>query len=184
MFVEMDDHVIAVGGTAGIPDRIALLKEVVPNKPIKYGVLTHHHSDHILGAQAYAAEGATVITAQAHENVVRTATEDKSLKVETVKDKRSFKSGNRELEIIDVGPTDHTEHLLVAYLPKEGILFEADHFGLRAAGNINPASKSTQAFAKNLKTNKIKAKKILSAHSAIVASKDDLAKAIKLAESL
>lgn len=184
MFIEMKDHVIAVGGTAGIPERIALLKEVLPNKPIKYGVMTHHHSDHILGVQAYADEGAVVIAAESHENVIRSATDNKKLIVETVKKRRIFKSGDREIRIIDVGPTQHSEHLLVAYLPKEGILFQADHFNLSNAGNIRPASKSTQDFAENIKSAKIKATKIFSAHSSQVATHNDLAKAIKLGKKL
>ena len=40
MFVEMDDHIIAVGGTAGIPDRIAELRKVVADKPIRYAVIS------------------------------------------------------------------------------------------------------------------------------------------------
>lgn len=184
MFVEMDDHVISVGGTAGIAERIALLKEVVPNKPIKYGVLTHHHSDHILGAQDYAQEGAVVIAASAHEKVIRDGTENKDLKIETVNKKRSFKSGDREVKIIDVGPTEHAEHLLVAYLPKEGIIFEADHFGLRSVGNVAPAGPSTRTFAKSLQRNKIKVKSIVSAHSAIVATGSDLKSALDKAEKL
>jgi glyoxylase-like metal-dependent hydrolase (beta-lactamase superfamily II) len=184
MFVEMDDYVIAVGGTAGISERIKLLKEVVPSKPIKYGVLTHHHNDHVLGAQDYAEEGAVVIAATTHEKVIRDSTENKKLKIETVDKKRTFKSGNRKLHVIDIGPTDHAEHLLVAYLPEEGIVFEADHFGLRSAGNISPASPATRAFAKSLQRNKINAKSIISAHSAIVASKDDLNSALKKAKKL
>lgn len=184
MFVEMDDHVIAVGGTAGISDRIALLKEVVKNKPIKYGVLTHHHSDHILGAQDYAEEGAVVIAASKHEKVIRDSTENKKLIIEVVNKKRVFKNGNRELHVIDIGPTEHAEHLLVAYLPQEGIIFEADHFGLRSAGNVAPANPSTRAFAKSLERNKINVKTILSAHSAIIASESDLQNALDKAKNL
>ena len=182
MFIEMDDHVIAVGGTAGIPERIALLKEVVPNKPIKYGVITHHHSDHILGAQAYAEEGAMVIAASAHEKVIRDSTENKQLKIETVNKKRTFKSNDREVQVIDIGPTEHTEHLLVAYLPQEGIVFEADHFSLRSAGNVAPADPATRAFAQSLQRNKIKVKSILSSHSALIATGDDLQSALDKAE--
>src|SRR6185437_12724390 len=36
-------------------------KQRFPGRPIKYLVLTHHHMDHIGGARAYVAEGATVI---------------------------------------------------------------------------------------------------------------------------
>ncbi|VAW46739.1 hypothetical protein MNBD_GAMMA02-227 [hydrothermal vent metagenome] len=184
LFVEMDDHVIAIGGTAGIPERIGLLKEVVPNKPIKYGVLTHHHGDHIVGGQAYAEEGTIILTAAAHEQVVRDSIEHDSYKLETIKDQRTFTGKQHELQIIDVGPTDHAEHILVAYLPKAGILFQADHFGLRSPGNINPAGQATQDFAQSLKKHKIKAKSILSAHSALVATDADLNTALKLAKEL
>ncbi len=184
MFIEMDDHVVAVGGTAGIPERIALLKEVVPNKPIKYGVLTHHHNDHIVGAQAYADEGTVVIAAAAHEKVISDSTENKTLKIETVKTRRKFNSGDRELQIIDIGPTEHTEHLLIAYLPKEGIMFEADHFGARSFEHIAPASPAARSFAKSLKRNNIKAKSIFSAHSPVAASADNLKTAVEKAKNL
>ncbi len=184
MFIEMEDHVISVGGTAGIPDRIALLKEVVPNKPIKYGVMTHHHSDHIVGAGPYAEEGAEVIAAVAHEQVIRETTNNDKLKISTVKDSRTFESGGRKVEVIDIGPTNHTEHLLVAYLPKEGIVFQADHFGVRAPGDVAPANPTTKDFAAALKKHGIKAKSIVSAHSAIVASDADLKSALDQAKRL
>ncbi len=184
MFIEMDDHVISVGGTAGIPERIALLKEAVPNKPIKYGVMTHHHSDHILGVEPYAAEGAVVIAAAAHEKVIRDSTEHEQLTMETVNKSRTFKSGDREVQVIDIGPTNHTEHLLVAYLPKEGIVFQADHFGVRAPGDVAPANPTTKDFAAALKKHKIKAKAIVSAHSAIVATEADLNSALEQAKRL
>ena len=184
MFVEMEDYVVAVGGTAGIPERISLLKEVVSNKPIKFGVMTHHHNDHVLGGQAYADEGSIVIASRAHEKVIRDSTENKKLKIETVNTKRIFKSGDRELHVIDIGPTEHAEHLLIAYLPKEGIIFEADHFGLRSAGNIPPAGPSTRSFAKSLQRNNVKVKSIVSAHSPIVASNTDLQSALDKAKKL
>src|SRR5258708_35395151 len=41
---------------------IAEIKKTIPNKPIRYVVVTHHHFDHSGGIRTYAAEGATVIT--------------------------------------------------------------------------------------------------------------------------
>ena len=128
LFVEMDDHIVAIGGTAGIPDRIKAMREKIKDKPIKYGVMTHHHSDHVVGVSAYQAEDAVVLTVKEHEAVMRAAATDAdSLKLQFVQDKFVF-DASRRLEIIDIGPTPHSEHLLVAWLPKEGILFEADHF--------------------------------------------------------
>ncbi len=179
MFVEMQDYIIAVGGTAGSSDRIEKLREVVPDKPIQYGVITHHHFDHILAVSAYEAEGATVLASKAHKKVVMEAAKDgKSLKLKSVNKKHTLKDKTRRVEVIDIGPTAHTEHLLIAYLPKEGIVFEADHFSMPQAGPVPPAVPSTKSFAKALKKHKIKAKTLLSAHSPRPGTMKDLHEAI------
>ena len=180
MFVEMDDYVVAIGGTAGIPDRIEQLREVVQDKPIKFGVMTHHHFDHVLGVPAYEAEGAMVIAATTHESVIRDAAEDgDSLKLKTVDDRYVIEDKNRRVEIIDIGPTAHTEHLLIAWLPQEGILFEADHFALPANGTIPPAVSSTKTFAGALIEHGIDPDKMLSAHSPRVGTMNDLQAALE-----
>jgi glyoxylase-like metal-dependent hydrolase (beta-lactamase superfamily II) len=180
MFVDMGDYVFAAGGTAGIPDRIESLREVVGGKPIKYGMLTHHHFDHVMGVSAYESEGATLIAATAHEQVARRAAEDgDALKVKLVKDRMTLEGDSRTVEIIDIGPTAHTEHLLVAYLPDEGILFEADHFALPRVGPIPPAVTSTQTFAEALGREELGVKKIYSAHSPRAATMDDLREALE-----
>ena len=180
MFVEMDDYVVAVGGTAGIPDRIEQLREVVPDKPIKYGVMTHHHFDHVLGVPVYEAEGATVVGATAHETVIREAAEDgDSLKLKTVDDRFVIEDKNRRVEIIDIGPTAHTEHLLVAWLPEEGILFQADHFSLPANGSLPPAVSSTKTFAGALIEHGLEPVKILAAHSPRIGTMKELQAAIE-----
>lgn len=178
MFVEMEDHVVAVGGTAGIPDRIDLLKEVT-DKPVKYGVLTHHHFDHVLGTQAYAEAGATILVHPAHLTVAKDSLQDQpNAAFESVKKKRVLKDKTQRVEIFDIGPTAHTEHLLVAWLPDQGILFEADHFALPASGPVPPAVSSTKSFAKALKKRGLKPTKIASAHSPRVATMEDLQAAL------
>ena len=39
---------------------LAEAKKLVPNKPVKYVLTTHHHFDHVGGLRTYVAEGATV----------------------------------------------------------------------------------------------------------------------------
>jgi len=180
MFVDMGDYVFAAGGTAGIPDRIESLREVVGDKPIEYGMLTHHHFDHVMGVSAYESEGATLIAAAAHENVARGAAENgDALKVKLVNDRMTLEGARRTVEIIDIGPTAHTEHLLVAYLPDEGILFEADHFTLPRVGPIPPAVTSTQTFAEALGRLELGIKLIYTAHSSRPATMDDLRTALE-----
>jgi glyoxylase-like metal-dependent hydrolase (beta-lactamase superfamily II) len=181
MFVEMGDHVIAVGGTAGIEDRIKALREVVKDKPIRFGVMTHHHNDHVLGVPAYQAEDATVLTVKEHEAVVRAAATDAgSLKLQLVEDKYVFDDGNRQLEIVDIGPTPHVEHLLVAWLPAEGILFEADHFPNPTNGQMQPAQPVTKRLAEAIEERGMDVKIIVGAHSPRIASIDDLRQSLAL----
>jgi glyoxylase-like metal-dependent hydrolase (beta-lactamase superfamily II) len=180
MFVDMGDYVFAAGGTAGIPDRIDLLREVVDDKPIRYGMLTHHHFDHVLGVPAYEEEGAMVIAAKPHERIVRRkANNAELLDLVLVEDRMTLETDSQTVEIIDIGPTAHTEHLLVAYLPEEGILFEADHFALPLVGPIPPATTSTRSFSVALARQDLSVQKIVSAHSPKVATPDDLQAALE-----
>lgn len=179
LFVDMGEYIFAAGGTAGIPDRIELLREVAGDKPIRYGMLTHHHFDHVLGVAAYEDEGATVIASSAHEAIIRRSAGDgDNLDIDLVDGRKVIEAGGRRIEIIDIGPTAHTEHLLVAWLPEEGILFEADHFSLPQAGPIPPAVDSTRSFAAALRRLELEPARIASAHSPRVATMDDLQTAI------
>jgi len=166
----MGDYIFAAGGTGGSPDRLESLREVVGDKPVRYGLMTHHHFDHVLAVPSYEEEGATIIASTAHERIIRRAagdTEGVSLKL--VDDRMTLESENRRIEIIDIGPTAHTDHLLVAYLPEEGILFEADHFAVPRSGPIPPA----------LERLDLDVKALLSAHSPRVGTWEDLQTALR-----
>ena len=177
MFVEMDDYVLAVGGTAAVAASTASLGEVT-DKAIRYGVLTHQHSDHLLAVPTYVDAGVTLIAASAHEQVVRDAAPaEADVQLELVADRRVLNDGRR-VELIDIGPTAHTEHLLVAWLPDEKLLFEADHFAMPRVGPIPPAVASTRSFSDALAKAGIEADRIASAHSPVIGTPSDLNKAV------
>ena len=58
--------------------------------------------------------------------------------------------------------------------PKEGIIFEADHFAMPLVGPVPPVASSTQSFSKALQENEIKVKLIASAHRPRVGTMSDL----------
>ena len=63
--VEFRDHVAVIEAPLNEERSLAVIEEVmslVPNKPIRFIVNTHHHWDHLGGLRAYVHEGATVIT--------------------------------------------------------------------------------------------------------------------------
>ncbi len=178
LFVEMDDHVVAIGGTQTVPASIAEMRKVIADKPIRYGVLTHHHSDHVPGAAAYAAEGATIITFKENETVVRKAAGSDDAKLEFVEDSMTLTDGSRSVVLYNIGPTPHAENILIAYLPDQGIIFEADHFPQPLNGVIPPAVPATVAFAAALDKLDLQYTKIVGAHSPRVASPADLKTAL------
>src|SRR5262249_39566862 len=65
--VEFKDHVMLLEAGQSIARGsayVAEVKKLVPNKPIRYVMSTHPHSDHTGGLPALVAEGATIITHQ------------------------------------------------------------------------------------------------------------------------
>src|SRR5690606_22456027 len=69
--VEFDDFSMVLDGLqsdARVQERIGLVKEAIPDKPIRYVLSTHSHFDHAYGLRQFAAEGATILTH--HMNVV------------------------------------------------------------------------------------------------------------------
>ena len=181
LFVDQGDHLLAVGGTAGVPERAAMLRAEIGDKPIREAAMTHHHSDHILAVAAYEQEGATIHAAASHEAVIRGAAADPAgLKFAAVESRARIGEGPITVEMVDIGPTAHAEHLLVAWLPEQGILFEADHFAMPAAGPVQAAAAPTQDFAKALDRLGIEPTRIVSAHSPRPGSMADLAEALRL----
>ena len=63
--VEMADHIVLIepgpSSMARAEQGIAEVKRLFPNKPIRYGVPTHHHIDHTGGIASAVAEGITIV---------------------------------------------------------------------------------------------------------------------------
>ena len=66
----MADHIVVVdtpNNQARAEAVLAKAKELIPNKPIRYVVTSHHHWDHLGGIRAAMAEGATIVTHQSNK---------------------------------------------------------------------------------------------------------------------
>src|SRR5881628_452836 len=144
MAVEMKDHVIMIEAPFFEERSVAVIKAVeekIPGKPIKYLVVTHFHIDHSGGIRAYAAKGATILTQEENVQFVKTVlARPKTIRpdslaragsvtpnVETVKGVKSLTDGERTIELREI-PNPHSTGMLVAYLPKEKVLFVSDLF--------------------------------------------------------
>jgi glyoxylase-like metal-dependent hydrolase (beta-lactamase superfamily II) len=145
MAVEFKDYVVIIESSVTEARALANIEEVkrlVPGKPIRYHINSHHHSDHAAGLRVFVVEGSTIITHEMnktfYEQVVlknphtlepdRLSEHPTPAKFIWVKDKYVLTDGDRTLEIYAVPGAGHTANLLMSYLPKEKILFITDIF--------------------------------------------------------
>ena len=141
--VEFKDHVMmleAGQSQARATAYVAETKKLFPNKPIRFVMNTHPHSDHTGGLPVLVAEGATIVTQKNNVefferalNTPRTLLNDtlaknpKKAKIEAVDEKKVYTDGTRSVEFYHIYPSPHSNGLMVAYIPKEKILFQGDY---------------------------------------------------------
>ena len=163
VLIEMKDYLIVVEGPQGDHRSMAVITEIkklVPNKPIKYLVNTHHHFDHSGGVRAYAAEGATIVTHEINRPYFERAAANswslapdllaKSKKkpvFQTMGDNMVLTDGNRSVELYQIVGNGHHDGLIMAYLRKEKLLIQADAFNPRGV------PKTPSPYAVNLEAN-------------------------------
>ncbi|HET9216076.1 MAG TPA: hypothetical protein VFR18_03805, partial [Terriglobia bacterium] len=100
----------------------------------------------------------------------------KKARVETVGDKRVYSDGSRTVEFYHIFPAPHSNGLLIAYIPKEKILFQGD-FSLPAAGQ--PANDHVKALAAALDKLNLDYDRYINVHaSATPQTRADLLKSV------
>ncbi|MBV9508299.1 MAG: MBL fold metallo-hydrolase [Acidobacteriia bacterium] len=171
--VEFNNYIAVVEGPQSEQRALAIIqatKKLIPNKPIRYVVNTHNHFDHASGLRTFVAEGATVITHQINKPYYEkvwanphTLVPDKMAqakakpKFETMTENKLLTDGNQVLELYHVQGSTHNDGMIMAYLPKEKVLIEADEFNPPAQvatappANINPYNANLAANIDRLK---------------------------------
>jgi glyoxylase-like metal-dependent hydrolase (beta-lactamase superfamily II) len=149
--VEFSDFV-AVFEAPGNEERslavIEAITERAPGKPIRWLISSHPHFDHIGGLRTYLHIGATIVAhmkniAFLNSDVLsyepRTVDPDivsqwpptevsEGYNYEAVQENYVITDNRRILRVYYVQPLRHVEGMLMAYLPAERIVFEADLF--------------------------------------------------------
>ena len=184
--IEMSDYAIVVEGPINDERAAAVIGEVkrlVPGKPIRYVINSHHHFDHAGGIRAFAAEGATVVThevnrpfferalvAPATVTPDRLARAPRKAAVEGVRDKLVLTDGKRAVEILHIVGNLHADGLLMVYLPKEKLLSQADTYSPMALNVPAPAAPNpnTVNLADNIARLGLSVDQLLPLHGRIV----------------
>jgi glyoxylase-like metal-dependent hydrolase (beta-lactamase superfamily II) len=178
--VEFRDHVVVLeGGQSEARGQaiIAETKRLFPAKRIKYVVNTHPHFDHAGGLPPFAAEGAVILIDDPSryflEQALRSprtligdalARSRRKPVVEGVVENMVLSDGTRTIELHHIERLEHSDAMLIAYLPKERILFSAD-FDIPAPGQ--PAGASFVTLEQNLARLGITFDRHITVHAAV-----------------
>jgi glyoxylase-like metal-dependent hydrolase (beta-lactamase superfamily II) len=181
--VDFKDYIVVIEGPQNDQRAEAIIaeaKRVIPNKPIKYVVNTHHHFDHSGGLRDFVAEGATVITHQINKPYYekvwanphtlspdRLAQNPKKPSFKTMTEKMILTDGNHVIELYHLQNFGHNDGMIIAYLPKEKVLLEADGFNpppqplTQRPATISPY---TASLAANIERLKLDVQRIVPVH--------------------
>ena len=184
--IEMNDHLIVAEGPLNDDRALAVIAEarkLVPGKPIKYLIVSHHHFDHSGGVRAFAGEGVTIITQDASkafferiiaapatvgpDHLAKTA---KKATVEGVRDRRVLTDGTRTVEVRHIAGIQHADDMLMVYLPKEKFLIEADAYTPPApnAAPMSPPNPFNVSLLENITKQNLAVDQILPLHGRMV----------------
>ncbi len=155
VLVELPDSLAVIEAPQHEERSIAVIeaaRALVPGKPFRYVVNTHQHFDHSGGLRAYAAEGATILTAATYKpyyekvfatprtiNPDRLAKSGKKVTIDGVNGRRVLTGGSQTVELHVLQGSPHGDGIIVAYLPKDKILVQADLFTPLPANAPAPA---------------------------------------------
>lgn len=152
VLVEFADHLALIEApqnevrVSAVLDKI---KELKPDKPLKYVVNTHHHFDHSGGLRRVMAEDVTIITHAANKEfyeeiakrpstLLAEKVSPKTPKIEGITGKYELKDATRTVEIYPI-PNPHSDSMLIVYFPAERLLVEADLYTPPAPNTPPPA---------------------------------------------
>jgi glyoxylase-like metal-dependent hydrolase (beta-lactamase superfamily II) len=184
--VEFKDFVAVVEAPVDEARSLAVIEDVarrMPGKPIRYLVNTHQHFDHIGGLRTYLHIGATIVTHWKNfefynrdvlNAVPRTLQPDmvsrwppteifEGYNIETVRENYVITDGTRILQVYYVHPLRHAEGMLMAYLPKEKLVIEADLYDTHAPQPATP-SQASRSFYDEVRTLKLDVARIVPIH--------------------
>ena len=190
LVVRFRDHLVVVEAPRS-PQRaraaIAAIKAWDAQRRIEEVAVTHHHDDHLGGIRAYAETGARILTTEGNVGMIKALLDaphtirpaaSVAAQVVGVRSGRKIADDTNELILLEPGPNDHVSESLVAWLPRQQIVFQGDLFRYDP-GRPEAARQSAVAFADFIAREKLPVKTIVGVHGE-PASMTDLRQAIKM----
>jgi glyoxylase-like metal-dependent hydrolase (beta-lactamase superfamily II) len=126
IFIVTPDGVILTDPISA--DTAAWLKTQITkltDKPVRYVVYSHHHSDHITGGSVFADHASFVSHAAARPYIADAADSNTPVPTLTFTDRMFIDLGGKHVELIYTGK-NHSDNSLVVLVPQQKLLFAVD----------------------------------------------------------
>jgi len=192
--VEFRDYSVVIEAPLDEQRSLAVIEAItklIPNKPIRFLVNTHQHFDHIGGLRTYLHIGATIITSWKNYDFYnhdvlnytpRMVRPDmvslwppteltEGYNIETVRENYAITDGTRIMNLYYVQPLQHAEGMLMAFLPKEKLLVEADLFDTHVPAPAAPTP-AIRSFVNEVRMLKLDVGQVVPIHGKPVAWAD------------
>ncbi|HEX6095469.1 MAG TPA: hypothetical protein VF432_04015 [Thermoanaerobaculia bacterium] len=169
---------------------IAAIKGWDAQRPIEEVAVTHHHDDHLGGIRGYAEAGARIVTTEGNVSLIEALlgaphtirpAARVAAQVIGIRSARKIADDTNELIFLNPGPNDHVSESLIAWLPRQQIVFQGDLFRYDP-GRPEAARQSAVAFADFIARQNLPVKTIVGVHGE-PASMDDLRQAIAMRDA-
>jgi glyoxylase-like metal-dependent hydrolase (beta-lactamase superfamily II) len=186
ILVEFADHLALIEApqndvrVGAVLDKV---KELKPDKPLRYVVNTHAHFDHSGGLRRIMAEtGMTIVTHEGNKAFYEAiAKRDSTIYpdalskaprapvIQTVADKYELKDASRTVELHYI-PNQHSNTMLIAYFPAERLLVEADLYTPPAPNTPAPPQgfPNAKSVVETVQRLKLRPDRVLPIHGFIV----------------
>jgi len=141
---EFADHLVLFETPGNDARTLAVIEKAratVPGKPLTMAITSHHHFDHAGGFRAAVSEGLTMVMYKDNVALFKDvasrphtidpdalAKRPKPLKVQAVDDKLTLKDNTMEVILYHVKGDVHADTELMAWVPRDRLLVEADQF--------------------------------------------------------
>ncbi len=190
--IDQTDHIVVIEAPQNEERSLAVIakaKELIPNKPITFLVNTHAHFDHAGGLRTFVDEGAAIVTIEPnqayYQKVWATPHSIKPDHLEASKKAAHFVSftgkhvladDKHPIEIHSIAGNGHNDAFVLAYLPNEKILVEADAYTPAAANAPVPTALNpyTVNLYENIQKLNLNVDKIAALHGPRVVTLADL----------
>jgi glyoxylase-like metal-dependent hydrolase (beta-lactamase superfamily II) len=167
--------IVEAGDYSEISARLlATADHLLPDKPVRYVAMTHHHPLYAGGLRPYVQRGITVLATAGDTAYYRDLTtrpyrirpDEQQLnprdpKFEVIDKKYIIKDGKQRLEFHEYDYSTHVDEFVLPYLPSHKLIVTADQVYILRDAEPRPASSRERAIQRVVKERKLNVRNIM-----------------------